>query len=306
MAACSEIYQTIPYPKIMNKSKALKLSSAQEDPSLPVLDTTSGQEENTAAATQSLFLAWSNSNRAENGQANGATKRKFSGDRSDTGFWLFHNRTTRLGDWAQLDDLGFGSRSLDEFSQPWYPAMKRATDTVISLALLILLLPLFALTVAAVKLDSSGPAFFRQRRIGKDGRVFLMWKFRSMCTGTPRYAASPASNRDARLTRVGRLIRRVSVDELPQLINVLRGEMSLVGPRPEMPFIVDSYTAVERERLAVKPGITGLWQVSPARARPIHENLQYDLHYIRNRNLVLDGVILIRTIAAVIRGVGAV
>jgi lipopolysaccharide/colanic/teichoic acid biosynthesis glycosyltransferase len=122
----------------------------------------------------------------------------------------------------------------------------------------------------------------------------------------PKYAPSPTSDRDCRLTRIGRLIRRISIDELPQLINVLKGEMSLVGPRPEMPFIVDRYTPLERGRLAVKPGITGLWQVSPARALPIHENLQYDLHYIFHQSLMLDGAILLRTLAAVIRGVGAV
>jgi lipopolysaccharide/colanic/teichoic acid biosynthesis glycosyltransferase len=202
--------------------------------------------------------------------------------------------------------MGSGSCTSHALSRPWYAVTKRAIDAVFSLVLLILLLPVFALTAAAVKFDSPGPAFFWQRRVGKDGRLFLLWKFRSMYTDAPRYAASPTSDEDPRLTRIGRLIRRVSVDELPQLINVLRGEMSLVGPRPEMPFIVEGYTAVERQRLAVKPGITGLWQVSPARALPIHENLQYDLHYIRHQNLVLDGTILIRTIVAVIRGVGAV
>jgi lipopolysaccharide/colanic/teichoic acid biosynthesis glycosyltransferase len=101
-------------------------------------------------------------------------------------------------------------------------------------------------------------------------------------------------------------MRRLSIDELPQLINVLKGDMSLVGPRPEMPFIVARYRSVERERLAVRPGITGLWQISPARAFPIHENLQYDLHYIRNQNLLLDCAIILRTVTAVIHGVGAV
>jgi lipopolysaccharide/colanic/teichoic acid biosynthesis glycosyltransferase len=98
----------------------------------------------------------------------------------------------------------------------------------------------------------------------------------------------------------------MSVDEMPQLINVLKGEMSLVGPRPEMPFIVGRYDSVASRRLKVKPGITGLWQISPARAFPIHENLQYDLHYIRNQNLFLDCAIVARTITAVISGVGAV
>ena len=190
--------------------------------------------------------------------------------------------------------------------RPTYVAAKRFADVAGALVLLILLLPVLLLVAALVRLDSPGPAFFRHRRIGRDGCEFLLWKFRSMYVGAPEYAPSPTSDLDQRLTRVGRLIRRISIDELPQLINVLRGEMSLVGPRPEMPFIVDNYTSLERARLAVKPGITGLWQVSPARALPIHENLQYDLHYIHHQNLVLDGAILLRTIVAVIRGVGAV
>jgi lipopolysaccharide/colanic/teichoic acid biosynthesis glycosyltransferase len=127
-----------------------------------------------------------------------------------------------------------------------------------------------------------------------------------MRTDVPKYEVSPRSAADARLTRVGRLIRRLSLDEMPQLINVLRGEMSLVGPRPEMPFIVHRFHPAECRRTVAKPGITGLWQISPARAFPIHENLHYDLHYVRNQNLFLDCAIIVRTIAAVIRGIGAV
>jgi lipopolysaccharide/colanic/teichoic acid biosynthesis glycosyltransferase len=127
-----------------------------------------------------------------------------------------------------------------------------------------------------------------------------------MKTDVLAYEASPRTGVDNRLTRVGRIIRRLSLDEIPQLINVLKGEMSLVGPRPEMPFIVARYHPRECERLTARPGITGLWQISPARAFPIHENLQYDLHYVRNQNFFLDCAIVFRTIAAVIRGVGAV
>lgn len=122
----------------------------------------------------------------------------------------------------------------------------------------------------------------------------------------PKYATSPQSSTDGRLTRVGRTIRRFSIDEIPQLINVLKGEMSLVGPRPEMPFIVDLYRPAECQRFAARPGITGLWQISPARAFPIHKNLQFDFHYIRNQNFILDCAIIIRTITAVIHGVGAI
>jgi lipopolysaccharide/colanic/teichoic acid biosynthesis glycosyltransferase len=184
--------------------------------------------------------------------------------------------------------------------------VKRGCDVVGSLLFLVLLLPLFILVAIVIKLDSPGPVFFRHYRIGKDGKQFILWKFRSMRADVPEYEASPRSVVDSRLTRIGRWIRRMSVDEMPQLINVLKGDMSLVGPRPEMPFIVARYHPVHRERLVARPGITGLWQISPARGFPIHENLQYDLHYIRNQNIVLDCAIILRTITAVIHGVGAV
>jgi lipopolysaccharide/colanic/teichoic acid biosynthesis glycosyltransferase len=187
-----------------------------------------------------------------------------------------------------------------------YGLTKRSCDVVGSTILLAVLLPLGLMVAISIKFDSPGPVFFRHYRIGKNGKQFILWKFRSMKADVPRYGIHPQSAADMRLTRVGRLIRRLSIDELPQLINVLRGEMSFVGPRPEMPFIVDRYRPIERKRLAVKPGITGLWQISPDRAFPIHENLQYDLYYIRNQNLLLDGAILLRTLAAVVRGTGAV
>jgi exopolysaccharide biosynthesis polyprenyl glycosylphosphotransferase len=183
--------------------------------------------------------------------------------------------------------------------------VKRTMDVVGASMLLILLLPLFALTAVLVKLDSKGPVFFRHERIGKDGKRFFLWKLRSMRVHTPPYERSPASDADPRLTRVGRGLRRLSIDELPQLINVLRGEMSLVGPRPEMPFIVQKYGPLEQRRLKATPGITGLWQISPARAMPIHENMEFDLFYIDHRNVFLDCAILLRTITAVIRGIGA-
>jgi lipopolysaccharide/colanic/teichoic acid biosynthesis glycosyltransferase len=301
---------------MMSKSKALKLSPDTDESPLPALDAdlTLGElEGNTSAARQSLFLAWSNAGHDTDIQPDiGMTADSvvvpsaLSAEGRDMGFWMLQDVSARRRGWTRLNEMKSGLRSFHLSSRPWYAAVKRTADAMLSLFLLILLMPLFALTVAAIKLDSPGSAFFRQRRIGKDGRAFLIWKFRSMCADAPQYAASPTSNQDQRLTRIGRLIRRFSVDELPQLINVLRGEMSLVGPRPEMPFIVNCYTVVERQRLMVKPGITGLWQVSPARAFPIHEYLQYDLHYIRHQSLILDGVILIRTIASVIRGAGAV
>jgi lipopolysaccharide/colanic/teichoic acid biosynthesis glycosyltransferase len=228
-------------------------------------------------------------------------------DRPDHGLWLLHSSTTRHEQWDRLRRLSLGNATVSKFRFGTLPEIiKRSCDVAGSFALLIVFLPLLLLIALAIKLDSPGPVFFRHFRVGKSGKHFLLWKFRSMRVGVPQYAISPQNITDIRLTRVGRLIRRLSIDELPQLINVLGGQMSLVGPRPEMPFIVDKFHRVDSERTAVRPGITGLWQISPARAFPIHENLQYDLYYIRNRNLIFDCAIILRTIAAVIHGVGAV
>jgi lipopolysaccharide/colanic/teichoic acid biosynthesis glycosyltransferase len=127
-----------------------------------------------------------------------------------------------------------------------------------------------------------------------------MLKFRTMHTDMCEDSATPQSSGDPRIIpMVGHFLRRTSLDELPQLVNVIKGDMSLVGPRPEMPFIVETYTAMERMRLELKPGLTGLWQVSEGRNAPIHENLDYDLYYIENQSLFLDLVILGLTVVAV-------
>jgi lipopolysaccharide/colanic/teichoic acid biosynthesis glycosyltransferase len=124
-----------------------------------------------------------------------------------------------------------------------------------------------------------------------------------MYVDSPKYGYHPSSATDPRITRVGRWLRRTSVDELPQLLNVIRGDMSLVGPRPEMPFIVECYSAQERQRLDVMPGITGLWQLSADRASMIHENLHYDLYYIRHRNFFMDLALLLHTALFAVRGI---
>jgi lipopolysaccharide/colanic/teichoic acid biosynthesis glycosyltransferase len=129
-----------------------------------------------------------------------------------------------------------------------------------------------------------------------------MYKFRSMHATAPRYGLSPTQSSDTRITSVGRFLRRTSLDELPQLINVFLGNMSLVGPRPEMPFIVRRYNSRQRQRLQVVPGITGLWQLSADRAFPIHENIHYDLSYIRNRSFFMDLAILLHTPLRALRG----
>jgi len=175
--------------------------------------------------------------------------------------------------------------------------VKRMFDLILSGMLLFFLLPLFAVLALLIRRDSPGPVFFKQTRVGKGGRLFPMYKFRTMYVETPSYGFSPRSSDDSRITVLGRLLRKTSLDELPQLWNVIRGEMSLVGPRPEMPFIVEQNdTELYRQRLLVKPGITGVWQISGDRTREIHENISYDIFYIENRSILLDVIILIRTV----------
>lgn len=183
-----------------------------------------------------------------------------------------------------------------------YEGTKRLIDVVGSSILLVLLLPVLLVIAALVRFSSKGPALFVQQRVGKHGALFRMYKFRSMTVRAPRYRLSPKSSDDPRVTGLGRILRRSSLDELPQLLNVLLGQMSLVGPRPEMPFIVRSYGPLQKRRLLVRPGITGLWQLSWDRSLPIHENLHHDLSYIRHRTLSLDLAILIHTLFFAMHG----
>ena len=180
---------------------------------------------------------------------------------------------------------------------------KRLFDFSVAFLLLAFLSPLLLLISAVIRLTSPGPALFRQERVGKGGHHFPLFKFRTMDVTAPKYAFSPKTSNDPRITRVGAFLRRTSLDEVPQLLNVLRGEMSLVGPRPEMPFIVEQYNSVQRQRLLVEQGITGLWQISADRARLIHENIQYDLYYVQHRNFFMDIAILLHTFFFATRGV---
>jgi exopolysaccharide biosynthesis polyprenyl glycosylphosphotransferase len=184
-----------------------------------------------------------------------------------------------------------------------YEVLKSIWDVIATIAILALTLPLFIVLAVLIKLDSPGPVFFLQTRIGLDGKPFRLWKFRTMLQETEPYDFSPKAATDPRITNIGKFLRRTSLDELPQLFNVLMGDMALVGPRPEMPFIVEQYSSVHRQRLRVKPGLTGLWQLSADRAYLIHENIQYDLYYIRNRNFFLDIAILLHTVVFAMRGV---
>jgi exopolysaccharide biosynthesis polyprenyl glycosylphosphotransferase len=187
----------------------------------------------------------------------------------------------------------------------YYLAIKRIIDWSFSTLFILILSPLYLVLGLAIKLDSSGPIIFKQKRVGLRGRQFSMYKFRSMRIEAPQYARTPSDPHDPRITRVGRWLRRTSLDELPQLFNVWRGDMSLVGPRPEMPFIVETYTSLQRQRLEAKPGITGVWQISAVRGEPIHQNIEYDLFYLENRSILLDLAIIVKTVLSVIRGVGA-
>jgi exopolysaccharide biosynthesis polyprenyl glycosylphosphotransferase len=190
-------------------------------------------------------------------------------------------------------------------THPLYEPTKRALDVVGASIALIVLGPLMLWCARRIVRESSGPAIFRQERVGYDGKVFQIQKFRTMYSDVERYAVAPKDGSDARITPFGRFLRITSLDELPQIFNVFKGEMTLVGPRPEMPFIVDTYDEWQRRRLSVKPGITGLWQILGRKDLPMHENLQYDFYYIRSRSLAHDLSILVRTIGSVVSRRGA-
>ena len=183
-----------------------------------------------------------------------------------------------------------------------YCRTKDLVDVLLASCLLVLTSPISALIAMAIWLDTPGPVLFRQQRIGFGGHPFTIYKFRTMSVSAPKYSYKVAIL-DHRITRVGRWLRRSGLDELPQLINVLRGEMSLIGPRPELPFIVEKFEAWQHARHAVKPGITGWWQIHHRNDVPLHLNLDYDIFYIRNMSYKLDALIAWRTIKIMVAGV---
>jgi len=185
-----------------------------------------------------------------------------------------------------------------------YLAAKRIFDVVFSAVALIVLSPLFGFLAIVIKRGSPGPVFFSHERIGLNGRRFRLFKFRTMKAGIDPYAPSPRSSDDPRITRVGRFLRRKSLDELPQLYNILKGDMSVVGPRPEMPFIVETYTPAHRARLSVKPGLTGVWPISAHRTSDIHDVMDYDVYYVENQSFVLDMLIIFETVFYFLSGRG--
>ena len=202
--------------------------------------------------------------------------------------------------------------ALDEFQR----LVKRMFDLAVGSLSLLLAAPFILFIAILIRFDSPGPIFFKQERLGENGRRFFMRKFRSMVQDAEsRHTEIIRRDKDGelihkwyddpRVTRVGRVIRRTSLDELPQLFNVLRGEMSLVGPRPEMPWVLDEYEPWQYRRFAVPQGITGWWQVNGRSDKPMHSHTEEDLYYIKNYSLALDMLILWKTVGAVLKRKGA-
>jgi exopolysaccharide biosynthesis polyprenyl glycosylphosphotransferase len=203
-------------------------------------------------------------------------------DAGDARSWLDH---------TEIDGIML-ARVAHESPRVLYEVGKHALDVSIAALVLLGSAALTLIVGVLVKTTSPGPVFFRQERVGKRGRLFTMYKFRTMYQEAPQYGYSPGQVDDPRVTPLGRFLRRASLDEIPQMVNVLLGQMSLVGPRPEMPFIARNYTPLQRQRLAVKPGVTGLWQISGDRAYLIHENIECDLYYLTNNPAFVWNVLL--------------
>jgi lipopolysaccharide/colanic/teichoic acid biosynthesis glycosyltransferase len=195
------------------------------------------------------------------------------------------------------------------------PASKRAMDLVIAIAAMPLLVPLMLLCVMAIRLDSPGPILFRQQRTGLHGVRFAMYKFRTMVANAEELKASLAHLNilpppdfkiidDPRITRVGKFLRKTSLDELPQILNILRGEMSLVGPRPTS-FAASTYELWHAERLEVTPGLTGLWQVRGRNTSTFDDRLRLDVEYLSKRSLLFDLRLILETVASVVNRSGA-
>lgn len=192
--------------------------------------------------------------------------------------------------------MGF---ALSHASHPGRSAMKRAIDIAAGVALLVVTLPVTLISAVLIKLTSPGPVFYRQVRVGRAGRPFRVFKFRSMVVGAEKMGLGLAvAKDDDRITPVGRILRRLSIDELPQLLNILKGEMSLVGPRPTVPSQVEKYTGHERRRLETRPGITGWAQVKGRNALSWEERIDLDIWYIDHWSLWLDLKILLLTVPA--------
>jgi exopolysaccharide biosynthesis polyprenyl glycosylphosphotransferase len=198
-----------------------------------------------------------------------------------------------------------------QLMKPWEEVLKRIMDIVLSLIVLIVGLPVWLIIAVIVKLESKGPVFYKQLRVGKNGKNFVIYKFRTMVQDAEKKGGIWTAVNDPRVTRFGRFLRKTHLDEVPQFLNVLKGEMSIVGPRPEQPAIVNKYVKLVPyyvRRLAIRPGITGWWQVKYAphteSLEEIENRLKDDFYYIENMSLKLDLEIMIRTVFMMLKGHG--
>jgi len=218
----------------------------------------------------------------------------------------------QVGIFAGIPMIGLREPAIDDFQR----FVKRLFDLIVTTVVLLLIWPLMLLIAVLIKLDSPGPIIFKQQRVGENGKIFWMYKFRSMVVGAEEHWYEVARftkdghiihkvRDDPRITRVGRWLRRWSLDELPQFFNVLKGDMSLVGPRPELPWLVDLYEPWQRKRFAVPQGMTSWWAISGRSDKPLHLHIEDDLYYIQNYSLLLDLQILWKTIGLVLKGRGA-
>jgi exopolysaccharide biosynthesis polyprenyl glycosylphosphotransferase len=219
---------------------------------------------------------------------------------------------TRVEDFEGVPLISLREPVLDPFQQ----AVKRSFDLVVGSLVLLLALPVMAVVTILIVLDSPGPILYNHKRVGQNGRIFTMYKFRSMIMDAEERQGEMVTHteegkilfkrrNDPRITRIGHFIRQTSLDELPQLINVLKGDMSLVGPRPELPWLVELYEPWQHKRFAVPQGMTGWWQVNGRSDKPMHLHVEEDLYYIQNYSLLLDIIILWRTVGAVFKRRGA-
>ncbi len=228
------------------------------------------------------------------------------------GFFDLALYNTTIEDFAGIPMLDLRASAIDDYQR----MIKRAFDVFFGLIALILALPLMAVSALMIFLEDGSPVLYRPKRVGENGRLFEMLKFRTMLKNAEQQQSQVEkrdaegnvihkSKEDPRVTRVGRILRRFSLDELPQFINVVRGDMSLVGPRPEMPYLVEKYQPWQRKRFAIPPGITGWWQVNGRSDKPMHLHTEDDLYYIQNYSIFFDIQILIRTIWVVLIGKGS-
>jgi exopolysaccharide biosynthesis polyprenyl glycosylphosphotransferase len=228
------------------------------------------------------------------------------------GFFDLALYNTTIEDFAGIPMLDLRASAIDDYQR----MIKRAFDITFGLIALVLSLPLMAISALIVFFEDGLPILYRPKRVGENGRLFEMLKFRTMLKNAEQLQGQVEkrdadgniihkSREDPRITRAGRFLRRFSLDELPQFINVVRGDMSLVGPRPEMPYLVEKYQPWQRKRFAIPPGITGWWQVNGRSDKPMHLHTEDDLYYIAHYSLWLDILILMRTIWVIFVGKGA-